>query len=198
MLISHVPRFMLAATVMVGAVAVVAAAQFGQPDRFPLPIERLAVEPFAVEQRAAERSPVGPSAQAMLPAAPAPDALPPTAGRTIPRASDGMFYVTATANGQPVRFLVDTGATVTVLTEADAALIGIGAADRGPTTSLNTVGGATRASDARIAELRLAGRRIADLQVAIIASGINVSLLGQNALSQLEQISFQKDVMTLR
>lgn len=178
MLLSHAPRFMLAATTMVAAIAMVAAVQFGQPEPFPLPMAQ--------------------SAQATLPSAPAPDAAPPAMGRIIPRASDGMFYVTAIANGQPVRFLVDTGATVTVLTEADAGLIGISAADRGPTTSLNTVGGSTRAADARIADLQLAGRKIADLQVAIIASGVNVSLLGQNALSQLEQISFQRDVMTLR
>ena len=33
---------------------------------------------------------------------------------------DGHFIVSATANGAPLRFLVDTGATLVVLTPSDA------------------------------------------------------------------------------
>ncbi|MGZ3305436.1 MAG: retropepsin-like aspartic protease family protein, partial [Asticcacaulis sp.] len=43
----------------------------------------------------------------------------------IPKAADGHFWANATVNDKAVRFLVDTGATVVVLTEADAQRLGI-------------------------------------------------------------------------
>jgi aspartyl protease family protein len=42
------------------------------------------------------------------------------AHRVLPRGPDGHFYADAQVNGATVRFLVDTGATVVVLTPADA------------------------------------------------------------------------------
>ena len=38
----------------------------------------------------------------------------------IPRGSDGHFHVAGSINGQPVRFLVDTGASLVVVTETGA------------------------------------------------------------------------------
>src|SRR5258707_140041 len=43
----------------------------------------------------------------------------------IPKGQDGHFWANATINDKAVRFLVDTGATVVVLTEADAQRLGI-------------------------------------------------------------------------
>lgn len=40
----------------------------------------------------------------------------------IPRGSDGHFHVAGSVNGQPVRFLVDTGASLVVVTDALAAI----------------------------------------------------------------------------
>ena len=44
---------------------------------------------------------------------------------SVPRAPDGHYYLDAVVNGTPVRFMVDTGATDIVLTQADAAAAGI-------------------------------------------------------------------------
>src|SRR5437588_3233657 len=53
--------------------------------------------------------------------------LRPSANTLVYRAgSDGHFVVPGTANGAPVRFLVDTGATLVVLTPSDARAAGIG------------------------------------------------------------------------
>jgi len=38
----------------------------------------------------------------------------------IPRAADGHYYVTLTINGQPLKFMADTGASGVVLSRADA------------------------------------------------------------------------------
>ncbi|RZM33591.1 MAG: TIGR02281 family clan AA aspartic protease, partial [Sphingomonas sp.] len=39
--------------------------------------------------------------------------------------ADGLFYVTAKVNGTPIRFVVDTGANVVVLTGSDARRAGV-------------------------------------------------------------------------
>src|SRR6476620_7325199 len=43
----------------------------------------------------------------------------------VRRSPNGHFFVTARVNGQPVRFVVDTGATTVALTEEDAARAGV-------------------------------------------------------------------------
>ncbi len=44
---------------------------------------------------------------------------------TVPRARDGHYYLTLSVNDEPVRFVVDTGASAVVLKRADAARAGI-------------------------------------------------------------------------
>lgn len=44
---------------------------------------------------------------------------------SVPRAPDGHYYLTMQVNGEPLRFMVDTGASDIVLTKADAAKVGI-------------------------------------------------------------------------
>ncbi|WP_407493612.1 TIGR02281 family clan AA aspartic protease [Pseudooceanicola sp. MF1-13] len=43
----------------------------------------------------------------------------------VPRAPDGHYYLTAEVNGTPIRFMVDTGASDIVLTQKDAAHVGL-------------------------------------------------------------------------
>ncbi|MEP2471839.1 MAG: retroviral-like aspartic protease family protein, partial [Paracoccaceae bacterium] len=43
----------------------------------------------------------------------------------VPRSPDGHYYLTAQINGAPVHFVIDTGATMLVLTRDDAAVAGL-------------------------------------------------------------------------
>ena len=45
----------------------------------------------------------------------------------IPKSRDGHFYATGSVGGQPVRFLVDTGATLVVVSETFASAAGLAA-----------------------------------------------------------------------
>lgn len=47
----------------------------------------------------------------------------------LPRMPDGHYYATLELNGAPVRFVVDTGASSVVLTQADAVRAGLNAED---------------------------------------------------------------------
>lgn len=107
------------------------------------------------------------------------------------RAPDGLFYIEARVNGAPVRFLVDTGASVTVLTADDAARVG--AATGGGERTLATVGGATAIRWARLRTVRVAGHDVhGGAPVAVLSRGGGVSLLGQDMLRRLP-LSFSGD-----
>jgi aspartyl protease family protein len=114
-------------------------------------------------------------------------------GQLIARASDGLFYVNASVNGQPLRFIVDTGASIIVLTEADARRIGIAMNEGHYNTSVETVGGSTDMAMTTLTHVRIAGREVRQLRAAVVRNGLGVSLLGLNALSQLGSVTIQGD-----
>ena len=109
---------------------------------------------------------------------------------------DGLFRLTIAANGTAVRFVVDTGANVVVLTPQDARRIG--AQPLGDTGQrLRTAVGDSAMVEARIEELVIAGRRLGPVR-AVIAPGAPSSLLGQNVLGQIESVTLRGDRLELR
>jgi aspartyl protease family protein len=100
-------------------------------------------------------------------------------------APDGHFWITADVDGVPLRFLVDTGATLTAIATDTAARAGIEPQGLRPPIVLKTANGTTAAQLATIDELRV-GNVIARNLDAVIAPGIgNVNVLGMNFLSRL-------------
>lgn len=116
----------------------------------------------------------------------------------VRRSADGMFYVTAQINGKPIRFLVDTGASMVILSSRDAQAAGVAAGAIDYTDSVNTVAGEARVARVSIDALKIAGRRIDNVEAAIVEDGVGVSLLGHNALAQFDSLSIEGDQLTLR
>jgi len=115
---------------------------------------------------------------------------------TISRSRDGLFYLDAHISGHPVRFLVDTGANVTVLTRSDAERLGLtGDGMRGAV--LETAGGPTSMRWTKIPKMRVANKPITNVDAAVIERGIKVSLLGQNVLSRLNGMTFTGDQLQI-
>lgn len=123
---------------------------------------------------------------------------PSAAGQVVKRAHDGMFYVNARVNGRAHRFLVDTGASVVVIARADAQALGLTLDGTPSDRAFRTVGGETRVTMVRLPSLQLAGRTLHSVEAAIVESGVGTSLLGQNALSQLEAMAIAGDELTMR
>ncbi|WP_448501123.1 retropepsin-like aspartic protease family protein [Sphingomonas sp.] len=115
---------------------------------------------------------------------------------TIARSTDGMFYIGADVNDRPVRFLVDTGASLIVLRRSDAVAIGLNP-DAAPTRNLRTAGGRTAMPVLRLDSVAFAGRSLRGLEAAIVDDAMGVSLLGQNALSRLERIAIEGDTLSI-
>jgi aspartyl protease family protein len=125
------------------------------------------------------------------------------AGHAIPidthvrRSPNGHFFVTALVNGQPVRFVVDTGATTVALTEEDALRAGV-PFDR---ASFDVIGvgaaGPIRGQEMHLSSVELDGKERLHVQ-AVVLEGAEISLLGQSYLSRLNSVQMSGDQMTLR
>lgn len=112
----------------------------------------------------------------------------------IARASDGLFYIDAVIGSEAVRFLVDTGANMTLLAPQDARrarLVSQGM------LSLETAGGLSRIEASVIDRLNLGHHAIGPVRVGIADDGLGVSLLGQDVLSKLGTITIAADSMTI-
>lgn len=116
-----------------------------------------------------------------------------TNGQRLYRAEDGLFYVTARVNGVPVKFLVDTGATMVVLTPADARRIGIDPNIAAAPQEMETAAGVSKVRSLTLGRVRVAGRDVDDVEAAVMERGLSVSLLGQNLLSRLGAITLSGD-----
>jgi aspartyl protease family protein len=114
----------------------------------------------------------------------------------IAKASDGLFYVYARVNGMPVRFLVDTGANLVVLTAADARRVGALGGVVNPIDTIATAGGTSRMGRVTLERVSVAGRELAGVDAAVMHGGLSVSLMGQNMLSKLGPIMLTADEMS--
>jgi aspartyl protease family protein len=103
----------------------------------------------------------------------------------IPMAIDGHFWVEGEVNGQPVKFLVDSGATMTTIDRATALRAGVPVSARADQL-VRTGNGIIRVSSARAAQLQVGGitRRDIGLQVA---EHDDLNVLGMNFLSSLSR-----------
>jgi aspartyl protease family protein len=128
---------------------------------------------------------------------PVPLALPSAGAVVITKSPDGLFYVMGTINGTPVRFLVDTGANMVVLTADDARRAGVPFGEGRSADSIQTAGGQSRMDRISLNHVSVAGRDVANIDAAVMQDGLKVSLLGQNLLSKLGAITLSGDQITL-
>ena len=102
----------------------------------------------------------------------------------IPMALDGHFWVDGEINGRTVKFLIDSGATMTTIGRDTAARVGVEAS---PTRNqiVRTGNGFIRVSTARADRLQVGSIRRDGVRLHIAEDDLNV--LGMNFLSSLER-----------
>jgi len=103
----------------------------------------------------------------------------------IPMALDGHFWVDATINGEKVKFLVDSGATMTTIDRGTAEKAGVQVS---PTANqiVRTGNGFVRVSTGRAAELKVGTIERHDFGMHVMESE-NLNVLGMNFLSTLDR-----------
>jgi aspartyl protease family protein len=104
----------------------------------------------------------------------------------VQMAPDGHFWLLASINGVRTRMLIDSGATVTAVSEATARSAGIDTGRGLTPVMLRTANGVAPAETGSIDELR-AGNIVARNLKVVTAPGLDgLDVLGMNFLSQLQ------------
>lgn len=111
--------------------------------------------------------------------------------------AEGHFFVDASVNGAPVRFLVDTGASTVALTPADARAAGLAAAGSGEMLTISTAHGTATATPASLRTLRLGQLELEDVSAVVMDGSLPVSLLGMSFLSRLEGYRIRDGILTI-
>jgi aspartyl protease family protein len=117
---------------------------------------------------------------------------------TLLRASDRHFTARGEANGALVRFVVDTGASVVVLTHADAQAAGIDTETLVYDLPVSTANGRTTAARVRLDSLAVGPISRVGISAMVARQGaLEQSLLGMNFLSSLTSFEFRGDRLIL-
>jgi aspartyl protease family protein len=112
----------------------------------------------------------------------------------IPMSDDGHFWVDATVNGEPVRFLVDSGASITTVSRATADQTGLETGMR--VERVGTANGTVLMRKSRAESLSIGPIKRQDFGVNVNESDAT-NVLGMNFLSSLSRWSVEGRTLVL-
>lgn len=115
----------------------------------------------------------------------------------IKLARDGHWWIDAEVNGEPARFLVDTGATLTAVSSGVAARAGLEPRQSGLPVRIVTANGAVPAQLTRIGTLTFGNVEAERIDAVIAPSLGETNVLGMNFLSRLEGWQVRGDTLIL-
>ena len=117
---------------------------------------------------------------------------------TVARSSNGHFNIEASVDGTDVRFLIDTGATGTVLSEQDAVRAGIAVDGLAFNRPIQTANGLAFEARTRIGRLEIGPFALRNVGVGVLRDDqLNTSLLGMNVLSRFASLKVEGDRLIL-
>jgi aspartyl protease family protein len=118
---------------------------------------------------------------------------PTTSGRSLTLEADrlGHFQADARIDGRTVDFIVDTGASLVVLRESDAARVGIRPRPSDYTATAVTANGRIKAARATIDRIELGGITVYDVPAMVLPDqALAKNLLGVSFLSRLRRYEY--------
>ena len=119
-------------------------------------------------------------------------------GSVVIRAGDhGHFVAELQVNGQPIRFLIDTGASDVVLSPHDAERLGFDVQSLDFNRVYRTANGTVTGAPVRLDEVRLGTIVLRDVRASVNGAAMNRSLLGMSFLGRLGGYQVTGDRMTL-
>jgi len=115
----------------------------------------------------------------------------------VPRAFDGHYYLPVEVNGNPITFLVDTGASQIVLSGRDAERIGIDPDQLNYFGRAATANGEVRTAPVRLETLTLGPITDRNVSAWVNEGELHQSLLGMDYLHLFSNIQFADGRMIL-
>jgi aspartyl protease family protein len=112
------------------------------------------------------------------------------------RQDDGHYWLLVDINNKPVRFMVDSGATMTAINATTAKEVGVEA--DGYPIILSTANGRVAAKRANVSSLTVGPHTIDNHPVVVSESFGDVNLLGMNFLNSLHSWRVEGNVMVLQ
>jgi aspartyl protease family protein len=108
----------------------------------------------------------------------------------------GHFSADGKVNGQSIRFMIDTGATITAIPAADARRLGIDLA-KGQVVLLRTANGTARARQVKLDVVSVGGVTLYDVDAVVMeGDGLTMPLLGMSFLNRMD-MKREGSVLTL-
>lgn len=114
---------------------------------------------------------------------------------TLAADTRGHFVTEGAINGAPVRFVVDTGATVIALPAAEAVRLGLDYR-KGPLAVTKTAAGVVPVYRVRFDSVRLGSIELTQIDGVVIEHGLDIALLGMSFLNRVE-MRREGETMTL-
>ena len=112
--------------------------------------------------------------------------------------ADRQFHVKAMVGGVPVYFLVDTGASDVLLSQADARRLGIDTGSLSYSQLYRTASGNARGAPITLPEIDIGTIRVTDVNASVSEGDTDGSLLGMSFLGRLSGYEVNGDTLTLR
>lgn len=115
----------------------------------------------------------------------------------VPRSRDGHFHLTLDVNGAPINFMVDTGASLMVLRQADAERAGVDMSRLIYSGRASTANGVVRTAPVWLKEVSLGGITETDVRASVNEGELHQSLLGMSYLQHFAKIEMTNDSLVL-
>lgn len=111
--------------------------------------------------------------------------------------SDGHFYLEALVDRSRITFLIDTGASISVLNPDDARELRLETRGREPTHEVQTGGGTVKMTAVTLPRIEVGQLRLEGLQALVTEVDMPHSVLGMNFLRRLRSYSVESGKMVL-
>lgn len=113
------------------------------------------------------------------------------------KSANDHFFILANADNKLVKFMLDTGATITSLSKTDALRLGFDLEQLDFNIPVNTANGLNYVARGYIEELKIGSITIYNLECNIHKNGLDNSLLGMNFLNKLSSYHVTNNQLTL-
>lgn len=120
-------------------------------------------------------------------------------GVAVSRGADGHFRVRGSVNGAPVTFLLDTGASLILLTSEDAAAAGVRPDRAAFSLPVSTANGLAEVAPVTLSDVSVGSISENEVSAAVAPPGsLSSSLLGMSFLSRLYRFEITGDRLVLQ